>query len=90
MSTFLILLVQAQKVDDGVVCGVWRGRTEVIVDEAYSAVAGQVGIPICEWLEPFRESAGGAHVGSERRTKRTEEHRFFAVLSRARAERTAQ
>ena len=39
----------------------WGGRdeirTEVIVDEAYSAVARQVGIPICDGLEPFREGA---------------------------------
>jgi hypothetical protein len=37
----------------------WPGgiRTKVIVDEAYSAVARQVGIPICDGLEPFREGA---------------------------------
>ena len=35
----------------------WLIRTEVVVDEAYSAVAGQVGVPICDGLEPVREGA---------------------------------
>jgi hypothetical protein len=29
------------------------GRTEVIVEKAHSAVAGDVGIPVCDGLEPF-------------------------------------
>ncbi len=69
--------------------GGWRsGRTEVIVAKAYSTVAGQIGIPVRDGFKPFGESARGAHVGSERRTKRTEEHRFRLQSSRvARPER---
>lgn len=54
-------------------------RTEVIVEKAYSAVAGEVGIPFCDRRKPFRESARGAHIGSERQTKRAKDHRVSSA-----------
>ena len=58
--------------------GRWAGaRTEVVVFEAHLPVAGEVGVPGRDGLEPPGEGAGRAHVRREGDTEGAEEgHRY--------------
>lgn len=49
-------------------------RTEVVIFEAVLPVAGGVGVPVCDGLEPCGEGAGGSDVGGSGCAQGTENH----------------